>query len=239
MDDDATFVVRIPKPWIRLGLVALVTALIVAPLTAVAGHLFGDVPDSNTFHDDISWLADTGITRGCNPPANDQFCPDDPVTRAQMAAFLHRFAGELSPRAAYAAVEDAPDGSDYSLPVEITAPAPGVVLTHGTVDGYAGPDALYRCAIHLNGDAIPGSRMDARLDGDTNYEENCTTGGGIAVEAGTHTFALDVSLIDEDTSLYRAYVWAMWVPFDGAGEVPTPTPVDDLATAADEKPQGG
>lgn len=58
--------------------------------TAVASHQFVDVPDSDTFHDDTSWLADQGITRGCNPPANTRFCPDDPVTRGQMAAFLNR-----------------------------------------------------------------------------------------------------------------------------------------------------
>src|SRR5690606_9784835 len=34
-----------------------------------------------------------GITRGCNPPANDRFCPDDHVTRGQMAAFLVRALG--------------------------------------------------------------------------------------------------------------------------------------------------
>jgi spore coat protein A, manganese oxidase len=46
----------------------------------------GDSP----FEGDIEWLASTGVTRGCNPPANDRFCPDDPVTRGQMAAFLVR-----------------------------------------------------------------------------------------------------------------------------------------------------
>jgi hypothetical protein len=51
---------------------------------------FGDVDDSNVFHDDIIWLAETGITKGCNPPTNDQFCPNSYVTRGQMAAFLHR-----------------------------------------------------------------------------------------------------------------------------------------------------
>jgi hypothetical protein len=45
------------------------------------GHLFENV---------IQRLATAGITRGCNPPANDQFCPDEPVTRGQMAAFLTR-----------------------------------------------------------------------------------------------------------------------------------------------------
>jgi hypothetical protein len=46
--------------------------------------------DKSTFESDIEWLAETGITKGCNPPMNDRYCPDDFVTRGQMAAFLHR-----------------------------------------------------------------------------------------------------------------------------------------------------
>ncbi len=44
----------------------------------------------NTFAADINALARAGITKGCNPPANDRFCPDESVTRGQMAAFLVR-----------------------------------------------------------------------------------------------------------------------------------------------------
>ena len=68
------------------------TALIVAPLTAIASHSFDDVPISNTFHADIAWLADAGVTKGCNPPANTEFCPNDNVSRGQMSAFMRRFA---------------------------------------------------------------------------------------------------------------------------------------------------
>ena len=42
---------------------------------------------------DIEWLADQGVTKGCSPPINDLFCPNDQVTRGQMAAFLVRFLG--------------------------------------------------------------------------------------------------------------------------------------------------
>ena len=49
--------------------------------------------DGSVFEADIEWMAATGITRGCNPPANDMFCPDDFVTRGQMAAFLVRALG--------------------------------------------------------------------------------------------------------------------------------------------------
>jgi hypothetical protein len=51
---------------------------------------FVDVLRSNLFFDDVEWLAGEGITLGCNPPVNDRYCPDDPVTRGQMAAFLVR-----------------------------------------------------------------------------------------------------------------------------------------------------
>src|SRR5690606_3039364 len=40
---------------------------------------FTDV--GGTFAADIDWLGRTGITRGCNPPANTRFCPGDAVTR--------------------------------------------------------------------------------------------------------------------------------------------------------------
>jgi hypothetical protein len=51
---------------------------------------FDDVSSSNTFYNDIGKLATAGITKGCNPPRNDRYCPGDSVTRGQMAAFLDR-----------------------------------------------------------------------------------------------------------------------------------------------------
>jgi hypothetical protein len=46
--------------------------------------------DGSIFESDIERIAEAGITKGCNPPVNDRFCPDDLVTRGQMAAFLAR-----------------------------------------------------------------------------------------------------------------------------------------------------
>jgi hypothetical protein len=53
------------------------------------GNSFAD-DDGSVFEDDIAKLAAAGITKGCNPPANDMYCPDNRVTREQMAAFLVR-----------------------------------------------------------------------------------------------------------------------------------------------------
>jgi hypothetical protein len=57
-----------------------------------AGDLFTD-DDGHLFEPSIDRLGTAGITAGCNPPANDRFCPDDYVTRGQMAAFLRRALG--------------------------------------------------------------------------------------------------------------------------------------------------
>jgi hypothetical protein len=49
--------------------------------------------DDSIFEADINWMAAEGITKGCNPPVNDRYCPDARVTREQMAAFLVRALG--------------------------------------------------------------------------------------------------------------------------------------------------
>jgi len=46
--------------------------------------------DGSTFEIAINKIAEAGITVGCNPPRYDRFCPDDRVTRGQMAAFIQR-----------------------------------------------------------------------------------------------------------------------------------------------------
>ena len=61
-------------------------ALALAPTTVD----FFDDDNGSVFESDINRLAAAGITRGCNPPANDRFCPSSRVSRGQMAAFLNR-----------------------------------------------------------------------------------------------------------------------------------------------------
>jgi len=63
--------------------------------SSVGGDRFMD-DDSSIFEGSIESIAEAGITIGCNPPANTRFCPGNPVTRGQMAAFLDR-ALDLAP----------------------------------------------------------------------------------------------------------------------------------------------
>ncbi|HLT97085.1 MAG TPA: hypothetical protein VK070_09900 [Acidimicrobiia bacterium] len=83
------------------------TIALLAPLLAIVG-LLGFQPDradgvtisgyftdddGRTLEADIDAIAEAGITRGCNPPANTRFCPTATLTRGEMAAFLVRALG--------------------------------------------------------------------------------------------------------------------------------------------------
>jgi hypothetical protein len=82
---------------------------------------FKDVPVGSTFEADIGRLATAGITKGCNPPLNDRFCPTDPVTRETMAAFLVRALG-LSVND-HPGFSDVPPNNLFALDVERLATA--------------------------------------------------------------------------------------------------------------------
>ena len=56
--------------------------------------VFGDIT-GHQFVNEILWLAESGITRGC---AAHSYCPTNPVTRAQMASFLTRALELETPR---------------------------------------------------------------------------------------------------------------------------------------------
>jgi len=84
--------VRTGRRWAKLTLVLAVLMIISAPAAVIAagGHFTDD--ENSIFEADINWMADSGVTLGCNPPTNDHYCPNDNVTRGQMAAFMHRLA---------------------------------------------------------------------------------------------------------------------------------------------------
>jgi hypothetical protein len=81
----------------RNAVVVAVVVMALAPLALASSPVaadvktgFADVADDDIMAAPISWLRVSGITRGCNPPVNTSFCPDRPVTRGEMAAFLAR-----------------------------------------------------------------------------------------------------------------------------------------------------
>jgi len=82
------------KRKIVIVIVAVVlTSIIAGSLGAVAvlaAWPFSDVNPGDWFYNDVYWLSSNGITQGCTAT---QYCPNSYVTRAEMAAFLHREAG--------------------------------------------------------------------------------------------------------------------------------------------------
>jgi hypothetical protein len=47
--------------------------------------------DYSKHEEDIEKIYAAGITIGCNPPQNSEFCPEDWVSRGQMSAFIRRW----------------------------------------------------------------------------------------------------------------------------------------------------
>ncbi len=85
----------------KLGLLGLVVALFLSIMPVAGAQVADDSGESieqqaftdtagSVFRGAIDELAARGITFGCNPPANTRFCPDNPVTRGQMAIFIVR-----------------------------------------------------------------------------------------------------------------------------------------------------
>ena len=96
----------------RVLLTVAAFVLFLVPVAAIAAGGFTDVDEDSVFKTDIAWLADAGVTKGCNPPTNDKFCPESNVTREQMSAFMHRLAVNKVVDARTAMDADNLDGKD-------------------------------------------------------------------------------------------------------------------------------
>ena len=95
----ATTPTQLPRPRspMRRLLVVITTmiALATLPMMTVASDRFADVGDGHAFHDAINELWRARITGGCatNPR---RYCPDDAVSRGQLAGFLTRGLGRVT-----------------------------------------------------------------------------------------------------------------------------------------------
>jgi hypothetical protein len=87
--EDRSIVVAVGRPEVGVegdpGLLALV------PYTLLAANPFTDLNAGGIHNANIDAIYNAGITTGCVP--NQQYCPNDLVTREQMASFLARTAG--------------------------------------------------------------------------------------------------------------------------------------------------
>jgi hypothetical protein len=102
MDRNLTISITIGRRGARMIAVAMLVLAIAVPSAVIASDVFGDVPNAHTFHNDITALYNRGLTTGCG---GGNFCPDENVTRGQMAAFMNRLYRSEGLVAGYASVE--------------------------------------------------------------------------------------------------------------------------------------
>lgn len=124
----------------------------------------GDVHEAN-----IDIMARVGITLGCNPPENTEYCPFDNVSRGEIAAFLRR---TLSLPASGTDFFTDDDGHVFEDDINALAEA-GIAKGHD--DGTYGPDdpmTRGEMAAFLNRSFTPGpSAVDAFTDDDDSIFE--------------------------------------------------------------------
>jgi hypothetical protein len=78
---------------------------------------FSDVPQANSFHDDIESVFRSAVTAGCGTGV---YCPATAVTRAQMAVFLlkSKYGASHTPPACQGIFDDVPCPSLYAAWIE-------------------------------------------------------------------------------------------------------------------------
>ncbi|MGB8362747.1 MAG: N-acetylmuramoyl-L-alanine amidase [Acidimicrobiia bacterium] len=184
--------------------------------------------DGHVFEGDVDRLAAAGITKGCNPPTNDRFCPDDPVTRDQMATFLTRALGLIPvvpPPRVRPLVVVTPRENWGAQPADTARLVPHTIerltVHHaGTQTGTTGPaqfrgwqnwhmaglgwpDIAYHLIIGIDGTVYEGRDPAYRGDTATTYD---TTGHFLVVVEGN--FDTEVPTSAQIESLTRVLAWA-------------------------------
>jgi len=115
------------KFWLLVTVASLMLTVL-APISASAAGFFTD-DDGNIHEANIDRIAALGITNGCNP-AGTLYCPDDFVTRAQMASFLARLLTPLPEAATDFFTDD--NGISHERNINDIA---GIGVTTGCVAG--------------------------------------------------------------------------------------------------------
>ena len=71
-----------------------ILAVATGPASAAACAGFTDIDEASAFCADVQWIRNRAVTLGCSPTA---YCPDNAVTRLQMAVFMSRLGKALQP----------------------------------------------------------------------------------------------------------------------------------------------
>jgi len=138
----------------RILVVGFVVVGLIGAFVIGAYANFGDVPPSAYYYNDVNWLVARGITSG-----GGNYCPNDPVTRGQMAKFLHLLATRTR--------------TDH-FNCDAYAFSPGsssVTYSIGTSGVYS--DGVMGCAVHLPDGATVTKLTEVTYDTQSTSDEVC------------------------------------------------------------------
>ena len=220
-------VINIPVPRRRALATALLIVALGVPSIALASHVFDDVPDSHTFHNDISAIGLAGISVGCG---GGDFCPDGTLTRAQETAFLHRGLGRVSGAFAQIGIDVEPGTLTTIAETTITsgvsgsavAGANGFLLVNANVMLFeSSPDTcscLFTVRIYLQGGVEQGTQFIFLPNSPTFETGSASISLAIPVLSGEKTVSLRVNEYQggETVSAYGS-ITALYVPFGSTG----------------------
>jgi hypothetical protein len=193
--------------------------------TAVANHVFNDVPTNNAFHDEISEIGDAGCAEGF---PGGLFKPTDPVKRQQMARFLSRCGGRVAFDSAANVNVMGPNGSEHVITdVNFTATADGFVVLNATGTTSLQQETQCPCEVvwqlrdDTHGVYAPvesrGQLDNSASAGGNTFESMATTGVFPISQGETVTYQLRGSWADNDVSgmSFEASMTATFFPFSG------------------------
>jgi len=197
--------------------VLLVTLAI--PGVVLASHQFSDVPNSNTFHNSISNIKIAGITGGCG---GTKYCPNDPVTRGQMAAFLNRGLGRGNVFLASGVTLD----TSYGVVVEgaVRTPGSGFVLVNVASMAYSNDASGCPCEVDMqirdettnDTSFFYGTTVPSVPAATWAYGQLSNTHVFPVTGAGFHQFAAEMAANIASFS-GDASMTLIWIPFDEEG----------------------
>jgi hypothetical protein len=217
------------------SVLALIGLLVAMPVAVSASHVFTDVPTSHTFHTNIANLAGARITTGCTAST---YCPENTVTRAQMAGFLNRGLGRAAEATGYSPMDDdwasLGDGIVDTVTLRTGGATGGFahVWVTGTLSAWTNENGICPCEVglYLANDETPEQSVftygtiPADLAPSGYYQTTTTVSHLFTVPTGVDIdYALGVNVLaqlspsPENDAGYGYSLTAVYLPFSATG----------------------
>ncbi len=189
-----------------LAIASVVGAFVAGSASAQRSRTFDDVPSGSYYEDAAYWAVDNAITTGCG---DDKFCPDTPLTRAQMITFLHRYHKALG------------GGSNTSVTTTTAPPTTTtttIARTSTSVEGDLGDDiAGWRYNSSTGAGGVAHTYTSSQLSNDNHegkyFSIEKTRGGTCNIEVGNAINGFKGDTRDFGFRFSAEEVWR-WVKFD-------------------------